>query len=459
MNRPVNSRRSLSGLLVAELAVLAGLTLLAGCETLRGLTPSGRKIEATRVELQQLQARNMRFADDYVGRLVEAESLARPSLTDADLRLLISGWMLGQANAAYITASGENPIIGTLDLLTLATLSRMTAETWFAPLYPAQAAPFLAAHRQLETQAWELASKVLDSSQQETVRNLFIEWRKRNPDFRSVMYIRFQDFVAIIDGESSSNSSKRDGRLFALIGLDPLAGLDPAVQEVELSRLLAARAIYYAQRVPTLMDLQLDRSISRIAAAPAAKDLQQQTASLTQTAARFAGVAEGLPDMIAREREALIRQMSDALTAQGATLRPILVEMRGTLEAGSMTATSVDQAVRSFDALMARYSKESGSAGAAGAGSGKPFDINEYTRAAAEIARAANELQQVLGSIDKQAPHLDSALDATLDASMAKGRSLIDHLFVRIAWLIALLLGGILATLLLYRWLAPRIRA
>ena len=30
--------------------------------------------------------------------------------------------------------------------------------------------------------------------------------------------------------------------------------------------------------------------------------------------------------------------------------------------------------------------------------------------------------------------------------------------FVRAAWLIAMLLGGLLAVLLLYRWLAPRIR-
>ncbi len=42
---------------------------------------------------------------------------------------------------------------------------------------------------------------------------------------------------------------------------------------------------------------------------------------------------------------------------------------------------------------------------------------------------------------------------------MAKGRSLIDYLFVRAAWLIALLLGGLLAVLLLYRWLAPRVRS
>lgn len=455
MNRPFPGRRLRFGLRVAAIAVLAGLTLLAGCETLRSMTPSARKAEETGVELQRLQARNMRFADDYVGRLTEAESLVRPSLGDADQRLLISGWLLGQANAAYIRASGENPIIGTLDLLTLAALSRMVIESWLAPRDPALAASFLPVHRELETQAWELASTVLDTTQQETVRNLFIEWHKRNPEFRNVVYVRFQDFVTIIGGEASKTSSTRESGLFALIGLDPLAGLDPAVEQVELSRLLAARAIYYAQRVPTLIDLQLDRSLARIAAAPGTKNLQEQTASLTQSATRFAGAAEGLPDAIAREREALVRQMSDALTAQEATLRPMLLELRGALEAGNTTAASVDQAVRSIDALVARFSKEPGSAGA---GASKPFDINDYTRAASEITRAANELQQLLGSISTQSPHLDTALGTALDASVLKGRSLIDYFFVRMIWLIAILLVGILATLLLYRRLAPRIR-
>lgn len=450
MNTPLLGLRLRSGLFVAALAVLVGLTLFAGCGTLRSWTPSGRKAEATRVALQQQQARNMRFADEYVGRLIEAENLTRPSLADADQRMMISGWLLSQANAAYISASGENPITGTLDLLAVAALSRMMIESWLAPRYPAQTEPLLAAHRKLEANAWELASTVLDSKQKEAARNLLIEWYKRNPDFRNVMYIRFQDFVNTNGEDTSKISSTGVGGLLGLIGLDPLAGLDPAVQEVELSRLLAARVTYYAQRIPTLLDLQLDRSLNRLTAAPASKALQQQVASLTQSATRFATVAEGLPDAIVREREALVRQMSDSLIAQEVTLRPMLLELRGAFEDGGTMATLVNQAVRSIDALAARFSKEPGSAGT-GAGGGKPFDINDYTRAAAEITRAANEVQLLLGSMGTQRPQIEIALDA----SVSKGRSLIDYLFVRIVWLIAIVLAGILATLFLYRWFAP----
>ncbi|MCJ7450921.1 MAG: hypothetical protein MUO39_00390, partial [Steroidobacteraceae bacterium] len=166
-------------------------------------------------------------------------------------------------------------------------------------------------------------------------------------------------------------------------------------------------------------------------------------------AARFATVAEALPGTISAEREALIAQLNETMASQAATLRPLLVDMRGTLEAGSAAAASIDQATRSIDALVARFSKKPGEPD-----NGKPFDVSEYTQAAAEIAKAAAQLDQVIGSVGTQAPQLGAALDA----SAAQGRSLVDYFFVRVAWLIALLCLGLLATLLIYRRLAPRVQ-
>ena len=238
--------------------------------------------------------------------------------------------------------------------------------------------------------------------------------------------------------------------LIGLVGLDPMAGLDPAVRQVEQTRLMAERAIYYAQRVPILMDLQLDRSLNRIAAGPESQKLQRQTASMTSSAERFAAVAEALPADFAREREALVRQLSELLNAQAETLTPMLLELRSALEAGNTTAVSVDEAVRSIDALVARAKAPP----PPGQPPGRPFDVTEYTQAATEISRAANELNTLLGALGTKAPEVGTAVGA----SIAQGRTLVDYLFVRAAWLIAMLLGGLLAVLLLYRWLAPRIR-
>jgi hypothetical protein len=450
MSCPYSSRAAGPARRIGLALLLAGALLASGCDTIKSMMPAARKAEQTQIELLETQERNMRFADEYVGELLETNGPGQTKAEDPADRLVLAGWMLGQANAAYTTASGDNPIVATLDLLTLAVLSRMVAENSLNLKDPSFAASLVEAQRNLEAQAWLLAGNVLTLEQQRTVGNLFDEWRKQNPGFQNVFYVRFQDFVSLVGktGTVASHGSSGSGGIFGFLGLDPLSGLDPAVQEVERSRLLAARAMYYGQRLPTLMDLQMSRSLALIEASPGLKRLDERSASLTDSADRFVGVAEALPDSIAREREALIRQLSEALTSQAATLRPMLVEMRGTLEAGSDAAKQLDAATRSLDALVARFERKPGEP------PGRPFDVTEYGQAAAEIGRAAGELRVLLDATGSETPKLGAALGA----GVAQGRELVDYFFARVAWLIALLCFGLLATLLLYRRLAPRER-
>lgn len=422
---------------------------IAGCGSIRGMFPENRKSEARATELLQLQARNMRYADLYVGTLAETTARLESEDSDPAQRYALSGWILAQANAAYSDASAENAVLGTLDLVTLATLSRMIVETSGPARFPDQAASMLAVHAELEAAAWQLAAQILTPTQQADLRRVLTEWRQNHPDSQIAPFVRFQEFLSEVPTSSGKNRVSVPSSLIGLVGLDPMSGLDPAVRQVEQSRLLAERALYYAQRLPILFDLQLDRSVNRLAAGPESRQLQRQAASLTASAATFASAAQALPGTISAEREALIAQLNETLQAQTATLRPLLVDMRGTLEAGSAAAESVDRATRSIDALVARFAKQPGEPDG-----GRPFDVNEYTQAAAEIARAAAELDRVIGSAGTQAPRLGAALEA----GAVQGRSLVDYLFVRVAWLIALLCVGLLATLLIYRRFAPRAR-
>jgi hypothetical protein len=420
---------------------------LAGCGTIRGMFPEDRKVEARATELLELQARNMRYADMYVGTLMEVTTHMEGAHSDPAQRYALSGWMLFGANSAFSHASAENAVLGTLDLVTLATLSRMIVETSGPARFPDQAAAMLAAHTELEAAAWELAAQILTLAQQADLRRVLTEWRQSHPDSEIAPFLRFQEFLSEAPTTSSKSRVSMPSSLIGLVGLDPMSGLDPAVRQVEQSRLLAERAVYYAQRLPILFDLQLDRSVNRLAAGPESQKLQGQVASLTASAATFASVAQALPATISAEREALIAQLNETLTMQAATLRPLLVDMRGTLQAGTEAAASIDEATRSIDALVARFAKKPGEPA-----TGRPFDVTEYTQAAAEIARAAAQLDQVIGSVGTQAPRLGAALEA----SAAQGRSLVDYFFVRVAWLIALLCIGLLATLLIYRRFAPR---
>jgi hypothetical protein len=439
--------------LVLVIAVLAAALVLAGCQTLRSMSPQARRDAETAARLLQLQQQNMRFADNYVMRLMTAARMAEHRAADPMQRYHLSGWLLAQAVTAYSAASADNAVMGALDLVSLATLSGEVVEVTGPSRFPQQADAMRTVHRELEAEAWKLAADFLTPTQQADLRRVLLDWRAQHMDVETAPFLRFREFVNVTPSTTAQSTTAVPSSLIGLVGLDPMAGLDPAVRQVEQSRLFAQRATYYAQRVPFIIDLQLDRSLNRIAVDPDTRALLAQTGSISTSAERFAAVAEALPDEFSKEREALIRQLSELLASQQAILLPMLVELRGSLEAGNLTATSVDGAVRSIDALVGRLKAPP----SAGATPGRPFDITEYTQAADGITRAAVELQQLIGSIDAQAPQLG----ATLEASEAKGRSLIDYLFVRAAWLIALLLGGLLAVLLAvllaYRWLAPRI--
>jgi hypothetical protein len=131
----------------------------------------------------------------------------------------------------------------------------------------------------------------------------------------------------------------------------------------------------------------------------------------------------------------------------------MLVELRQALEAADATADSVDSVVKSIDTLMAR--RPTPPAGAPAAEPGRPFDIVEYTQAAEQFTRTANELRLLLTALDGTAP----ALASTLGDTVAQGRSLVNHLALIAAALIMLAIGGTLAAALAYRSLANRMKS
>jgi Tfp pilus assembly protein PilE len=103
--------------LVLAIAVLAAVLALAGCQSLRSMSPQARRDAATAARLLQLQQQNMRFADNYVMRLIEAVRAVELRTGDPMQRYHLSGWMLAQAITAYSAASGDNAVMGALDLV------------------------------------------------------------------------------------------------------------------------------------------------------------------------------------------------------------------------------------------------------------------------------------------------------------------------------------------------------
>ena len=286
--------------------VVAILAAPAGCSTIRSMMPEAREAKRTQLELQQLQAKYMRYADVYVGRVVEETGrFQRWPPTRSCGRSSRSG-RCRRRTRPIPSLRVTSALVSALDLVTLAVLSRMVIEDSIVPRFPSETGPLLAMHRELEQRAWKLTDEFLTPVQTEDFRNILVEWRASNPSTsrasRSSILCRFRQ------GDRATGSPAkraRRGNLFGLLGLETMSSLDPAVRQIKQTRLLAERVIYYLQRDAVHRSVSSSGSLTNDAADDrprASGDPGGQPANQPSQRSEFAGVAEGLPQALAHER-------------------------------------------------------------------------------------------------------------------------------------------------------------
>jgi len=434
-------------------AFAAGAAILAlnGCSTIRHVFHSGDQATQRSDQLQVLQLKNMRFADEYVGSIIDPIRRFQASTDNAQDRLDAQNWMLSQATAAYIIASGPSPVVNAVDMVVLATLSRMVIDdVWRGGRFGEGAAQLRDAYHRLEPLALDIAKTVLPPDQIASLQQAIVEWRAKNPHVTAISYVHFRDIASSITRPAGGGTDSYSG-LFNMLGLDPFSSLDPAVREVTQTRELAERTIYYAQRVPTLLDMQVERLTFQLATMPETKRLLTDADLIAGAASTTGKVAGDLANMVARERGAAIKQFMDAFAVETERTRQLVLDLHSALEAGTVTSNSLNATIHSFDELVAGF-KTPASSGGGSAPPGRPFDITEYTAAAAQITGAAAELKQLMSGIDQSSPQLVQAADH----ASARLEGVVDHAYWRILQLIALLLLGGLGASLAYRAITRR---
>jgi hypothetical protein len=411
--------RSLRWVLAPATAVWA----LCGCSTILQAFHGQNRATATKRadQLQVLQFTVMRFADEYAGGVIEPVQRLQAETQSA------------------------------LDMMVLATLSRMVVEDdKVSEQFGERATPLRDAHRRLEALARDLAKDVITPDQFAQLQRVIDEWRERNPHVRAVSYVHFRDFAKSI-GRPKPDENVSPGGLFAVLGIDPLSTLDPAVRELAQSRELAERTIYYAQRMPSLIDMQVERLTDQFATTPETKRLLANVDRAAGAAEATGHVVGELAGVLTRERQAAIRQFMEAVTVETAHTRELVIELRGTLEAGTVTSNALTTSIRSLDQLLAAFDKPK-PAGGPPEKPGRPFDVTEYTAAAVELTRAANELQQLVVGVERDSPTLVQAADH----AAGRLRNVVDHAYRRMVQLIGLLLLGGLFVAVAYRSIARR---
>ena len=138
-------------------ALVSAAVALGGCSTIMHTFHHDKATQRAE-QLQILQFRVMRFADEYVGGIVEPLQRFQATMDNADDRLVAQSWKLSQSTAAYTIASGPSAVGNAIDMMVLATLSRMVVEdAWVTDRFGDRATPLRDAHRRLEAGARDLA--------------------------------------------------------------------------------------------------------------------------------------------------------------------------------------------------------------------------------------------------------------------------------------------------------------
>jgi hypothetical protein len=365
--------------------------------------------------------------------------------------------------AAVTIVTGPNPRANLLDFVALATVTRMALEeVWTKTTNGAAFEPWLAVSRSLETNAWSLAEPVFNAEQRQEMRDAIRRWWDSNPEGHMTFFARPEEFSSLI--RKSGQETARPGSVFAMVGLDPTAALDPAVREVTRTRLFAERAMFMVQRMPFFVRWQVELLADELLRQETIAGVLTNTASLAESVDRISRATESasataaeLPDRVTAERKAIL----EALDGQEGKLRELSAEITRTLTAGEEMSTSLNTTLATFDALMKRFGVgEPAPADAPPSNNTNttPFNILDYAHTAEQIGAMAQQIDLLVKDVGStlDSPALDrrvSELNALADRTRGEAKSVLNHAFLLAAGLILL----VLVSAMTYRQMGRRI--
>jgi hypothetical protein len=444
---------------------IAAFVLLQGCSLLStpqkvvsSVVPVGQSKGPDPV---QVQLQVQRFAEDFTGRTVVALDAYAGSVGTESARILALRLKVGGVAAVTSIAGGPNPMLNLLDLVSVSTLTRMAIEDhWMDTTNGPAFRPWLEASRHLESNAWAIAAGVFKPAQIEELRQTINQWHDQNPQMLAGFFARPREFSSML--RASAGREKDANSIFGLVGLDPTAGLDPAVREVTRTRLFAERAMSNLQVMPMLLRWQAELLAYQLADQPAAKQVLSDADRFSRSTEVFARTAEQLPKLVNDQREAAIQQLLAGVATERSNIlaslyteekkaRDLLAETRSTLNAGSEMATSLNAAIKSLDAFV-RYVSPPDTNPPVATTNSQPFNVLDYGKAATQVGAMAKDLTGLLTSVNQSVPQL-----AKLGGQTGSDLQRVVH---RAFWLglllIVILLAGSVLAGLAYRYLTRK---
>jgi energy-converting hydrogenase Eha subunit E len=419
----------------------------------KAVLPGG--VETEPVDPVDLQEDMLRFADNFVtstsGAIERLQRDGKPIPREESLSIKIT-----LATDVYGLASGSNALANLVSLTVLASGARWRVQDYWLPkVYGLSAEHMLKTLETRESEIWAIAQRVLSPSMQTELRQSINEWHKTSgsPEGELEAFASTRLVSDVTQHSEKQKNSLMPSSVFALLDIDPLSGLDPATRELTETRLFAERALFMGQRMPIVMQWQMELLSLRAMAAPEVREMITGTSQIGSAADRLSLTMEKLPSQISTEREKVLL----ALKTEKEGLTNLSRSFTQTLSEGGKMATSTQQALGTFDGVLTHIEKWPSDPNS------PPFDIKEYATTALEINRMSQRLTETLKMLQTtlNPAHTEALAKQVAELSretQTRGEALINFAFQKILMLVGLIALISLFTGVLYQWLVGKIR-
>jgi hypothetical protein len=319
-------------------------------------------------------------------------------------------------------------------------------ERWQPEVFGESAQPMLESARSGETEIWRLVGTILTPEQQAELRRSIDLWHSQNPLPESVLAVSSLGIASQL-AEASKDNAAKSGSVFSLLKVDPLSGLDPAVREIAQTRMFAERALFVTQKMPMLLRWQTELLTINATETPAVQQLVTNSTQIAASVERFAAVAEKLPVQVSAEREEILK----ALQSQEKDAASLM-------KAGTQMSDSLNTTLTTFDALMKRFGVGETNNASPPKTNSPPFNIQDYTQNAAQLAVTAQQLTEMIRTLDQMLgstnlAKLSAQVGPVVQQAQTGGKEIVDYAF----WKGILLVVIALLAALIYRFLSARL--
>jgi hypothetical protein len=289
---------------------------------------------------------------------------------------------------------------------------------------------------------------------------MIASWRRSNPGVEEVAWVRLSDF-AKLRGSSLVTESAGNIGLFD--------GLEAGLAQAKSYELLMNRIFYLSKRAPTLLGWQsqaaLDAVLAREEIQRVLANLESSTKAANDAAATAGKLADELPQLVQREREAIFaeldRRQADVdsslakVNAIAADARAATADVKATLEGVSPllektepTLAAVQKLAETSERILAKVAEIKGPdvPPDPNAPPAKPVTVDDVKEA---LAAATGTLEQANALLERgeslgDSPAIKGLIDEITHATEQRIQSLEDSV-ARLLWLAAGLVAGLAA--------------